>query len=572
MKYDIFLFVLIFLMLMLIPQAIFMYWKSVKKRRKVRQQCEDLRQMMQHAQDVLQSHSSDAARQEQRILQNEELTTRFERLFSQALVAISFYDKNGVFIDMNHKMREIVGISDDDDDNFFTTANLSDYELIKGDFSLKGDAWLHACQHLAYPAFGLDKYIEFRIRPVFDNGALQYYIMTARDVTSDRQLYLEQAKVNRELQQANEQINEHEEELTYLLNSGGLWLWRSNLEKKEISMSRSLKHTDYTVSFERFLQSICPDDYQLSMQEFNNMKGSENVYNRIVHMQNIPISDQPMWLSVTGVPTYDAAGQLSGHFGIVRDITSLLSIQEQLRRETARAEDSGKLKSAFLANMTHEIRTPLNAIVGFSDLLQVVESADERREFIRIIRNNCDMLIRLIDDIIEVSNIDQGPLRIEAADVDFAAAFRDICQTLSQRVQNPQVRFVIDDPCQTLIIHADKGRLQQVITNFTTNAVKYTHQGHIKVGYRYQDKGLLMYCEDTGSGIPEDKQDAVFERFVKLNDFIQGTGLGLSICKNIAEACGGRIGVKSQGEGKGSTFWIWIPCECRLLIPHVKIE
>jgi signal transduction histidine kinase len=264
--------------------------------------------------------------------------------------------------------------------------------------------------------------------------------------------------------------------------------------------------------------------------------------------------------------------------------------QMKLREETERAEDSGKLKSAFLANMTHEIRTPLNAIVGFSDLLQMIDEPNERYEFIRIIRNNCDMLLRLIDDIIEASNMNQGPLAVEPHKVDFASAFKDICQTLAQRVQEPGVEFIVDNPYQSFVTCLDKGRMQQVITNFTTNAVKYTHQGHIKVGYAYLSfadlkervksslldqqimpfSGIYMYCEDTGEGIPKEKQTAVFERFVKLNDYVQGTGLGLSICKSIADRCGGRIGVNSEGEGKGSTFWIWIPCQCENAIETVN--
>ena len=146
-------------------------------------------------------------------------------------------------------------------------------------------------------------------------------------------------------------------------------------------------------------------------------------------------------------------------------------------------------------------------------------------------------------------------------DVDFSQVFDDICQTLAQRVQEPGVEFLKENPYPTLNTTLDKGRVQQVITNFVTNAVKYTREGHIKVGYRKQDEGLYIYCEDTGAGIPKDKQASVFERFVKLNDFVQGTGLGLSICKTIAERCNGKIGVFSEGEGKGSTFWLWIPCE-----------
>jgi signal transduction histidine kinase len=221
--------------------------------------------------------------------------------------------------------------------------------------------------------------------------------------------------------------------------------------------------------------------------------------------------------------------------------------------------------------MTHEIRTPLNAIVGFSDLLQVIDDSNERTEFIRIIRNNCDMLMRLVNDIIEASNINEGPLSIETEEVDFANAFNDICQTLAQRVEEPEVEFIVDNPYTTLVAIIDKGRLQQVITNFVTNAVKYTKKGHIKVGFRLEEnvrtdngvkaQGIYMYCEDTGLGIPKDKQSTVFDRFVKLNDFVQGTGLGLSICKTIADRCDGHIGVDSEGEGQGSTFWIWIPCE-----------
>jgi signal transduction histidine kinase len=230
------------------------------------------------------------------------------------------------------------------------------------------------------------------------------------------------------------------------------------------------------------------------------------------------------------------------------------------------------MKSAFLANMTHEIRTPLNAIVGFSDLLPMVDTHEERMEFIRIIRNNCDMLMRLINDILEASNMGQA-LAIKPEEVDFATVFDDICQTLAQRVQEPGVEFIKDNPYSHYVTTLDKGRIQQILTNFTTNAVKYTHEGHIKVGYRYERRltldeqgeadGLLFYCEDTGAGIPKEKQASVFERFVKLNDFVQGTGLGLSICQAITDRCNGHIGVTSEGEGHGSTFWMWIPCERR---------
>ena len=161
--------------------------------------------------------------------------------------------------------------------------------------------------------------------------------------------------------------------------------------------------------------------------------------------------------------------------------------------------------------------------------------------------------------------MDSNGLIMQPEEVDFAQSFDEICQSLAQRVENPNVEFIKDNPYKSLVTSIDNGRIQQVITNFVTNAVKYTHQGHIRVGYHERDNGLYIFCEDTGAGIPKDQCQKVFERFVKLNDYIQGTGLGLSICKAIAERCKGDIGVDSE-VGKGSTFWLWIPCDIKTKI------
>jgi signal transduction histidine kinase len=207
------------------------------------------------------------------------------------------------------------------------------------------------------------------------------------------------------------------------------------------------------------------------------------------------------------------------------------------------------------------LRTPLNSIVGFSDLLRSVDNPDDRKQFIQIIRTHCDILLRLINDILEASEMSDAQMQILPRKIDFAKEFDNLCQSLEQRVDNPKVTFIKDNPYTTLPIIADMGRMQQVLTNFVTNAVKNTTEGHIKVGYRLKDERYLyVYCEDTGSGIPKEKQDAIFERFVKLNEFVQGTGLGLSICKNIIMRCGGKIGVDSE-EGKGATFWFSIPVQ-----------
>jgi signal transduction histidine kinase len=276
---------------------------------------------------------------------------------------------------------------------------------------------------------------------------------------------------------------------------------------------------------------------------------------------------EPQWVQINCIPEFDKNGQLKGAFGVWRNINDLMHKQDQLRQETQRAKESGEAKSLFLANMTHEIRTPINAIVGFSEVLSMLTTSEEKKESIQIIKNNCDMLLRLVNDILTASSLETGQISIEPVDVDFAKSFNEWFESLRPRVQTPGVEFIKDNPYTTLPIKVDPGRVSQVITNFVTNAVKYTHQGHIKLGYRLeardsdgeQRNGLYIYCEDTGEGVPQEIQPKLFERFYKVNDYIQGTGLGLSICKAFANASHGDIGMTSEGKDKGSTFWMWIP-------------
>ena len=250
-----------------------------------------------------------------------------------------------------------------------------------------------------------------------------------------------------------------------------------------------------------------------------------------------------------------------GSMRIVVDNAKLEEAQRRLQTVTTLADESVRMKSGFMASMTHELRTPLNAIVGFTGVLDTLGDNPERSEYVRIIRNSSDMLQRLINDIIEASSISGGMLTIKPESIDFATAFDDICLTLQQRVQSKELKFIKENPYDTFVTTLDFERIQQVLTNFVTNAVKFTEKGYVRLGYRYEKHGMYLYCEDTGIGIPKDKQKVIFDRFVKLNEFVQGTGMGLAICKSIADSCGGDIGVISAGENRGSTFWLWVPCE-----------
>ena len=225
-----------------------------------------------------------------------------------------------------------------------------------------------------------------------------------------------------------------------------------------------------------------------------------------------------------------------------------------------KAELSDRLKSAFLANMSHEIRTPLNAIVGFSELMVYSEDPAEKEEYMSIIQSNNELLLRLINDILDLSKIESGILDRKRETFNLAKVCNELYTMIQPKITNPDVEFQMDNSSPDCWIFLDRSRLKQVWMNYLTNAVKCTKSGYIKMGYSIEREGIRIYVEDSGVGIPEELQERVFGRFQKLNEFAQGTGLGLAISRAIIEGAGGEVGFTST-PGIGSTFWAWIPCE-----------
>lgn len=263
-------------------------------------------------------------------------------------------------------------------------------------------------------------------------------------------------------------------------------------------------------------------------------------------------------LEATATPILGENGLPEGVVIRLDDITERQRMIAELRKTQAEAIRSDKLKSAFLANMSHEIRTPLNAIIGFSDLLMQTDDPAERTEYNNIIEANNELLLRLINDILNLSKIDAGFVDRHPEEFDLASYFDDLCASVRQRMTNPQVEFIQDNPYSHCVIYLDRNRFTQVIMNYATNAIKYTPKGTIRMGYEYKNGGIRFYVSDSGIGISEEKKSRVYQRFEKLDEFAQGTGLGLSIAKALTESSGGEVGFESE-EGIGSTFWSWVP-------------
>ena len=244
----------------------------------------------------------------------------------------------------------------------------------------------------------------------------------------------------------------------------------------------------------------------------------------------------------------------------VHDITQLKETEKQLTLAKEKAENADLSKSAFLANMSHEIRTPLNAITGFAEVLASANTEEEKAQYQEIIKMNADLLLQLVNDILDMSKIEAGTLEFVYTKVDINLLLSDLRQLFQMRVNDAgkNIQIIAEPSLPSCSIETDRNRVAQVLSNVTTNAIKFTQEGTISIGYEARDTELYFYVTDTGAGIPADKLPEVFGRFVKLNKDKKGTGLGLSISKTIVNKLEGQIGADSV-EGKGSTFWFTIP-------------
>ena len=491
----------------------------------------------------------------------------FKNIFENIPVGIEIYDKYGVLIDLNNMDMEMFGVVRKEDTlgvNLFDNPNLPLYlkEQIKKEDLLDFRICYSFDKATEYYYTNRRQSIELyaKTSKLYDNeGNFNGYLMICIDNTEK----IDSMNRIRDFENFFLMISEHAQvgyaKLNLVSKNGfAIKQWYKNLgEDPQSSIA------DVVGKYSK----MHPDDRKLLLGFYEKVyRGEESKYSSEVRVQREGTVDCWNWISVNLlVINYDPEHSNIEIIGVNYDITELKETEVELIKARDKAETMDRLKSAFLANMSHEIRTPLNAIVGFSELMADTKDADESRTYINIIHENNELLLQLISDILDLSKIEAGTFDFTVMDVDVNMLCMDIVKSMQMKVHE-NVNLTFENHLPSLIIKSDRNRLHQIISNFVNNACKFTSEGFIKVGYNVHDREIEFYVSDSGIGIDEENQKHIFERFVKLNNFVNGTGLGLSICQSIVEQLGGRIGVKSE-LGKGSRFWFTIP-----LVPGEKLD
>ena len=483
----------------------------------------------------------------------------FRSIFANIPAGVEIYDKDGYLTDMNNMNLEIFGVVNKEEAlgiNFFENPNVPQAirDRVKNedlvDFRLnysfeRAEGYYHSSLSNT-----IDIYT--KVSKLYDNeGNFNGYILISID--------------NTERLDALNRIRDFENFFLLISDYAKVGYAKLNLiSRKGYAIKQWYKNMgeDEDTPLSEVVgiyRQVHPDDRQSILDFFEEVKkGNRHHFQKEMRVRRLGTADQWNWVRTNiVVTTYEPENNEIELIGINYDITELKETEAELILARDKAEMMDRLKSAFLANMSHEIRTPLNAIVGFSDLLVETEELSERQEYIKIVRENNDLLLQLISDILDLSKIEAGTFEFTSGDVDVNLLCEDIVRSMGMKAKE-EVELVFDDHLPVCHVISDRNRIHQVISNFVNNAMKFTSEGSIHVGYKLKDGELEFYVEDTGIGIEKEQLPHIFERFVKLNTFVHGTGLGLSICQSIVEQLGGRIGVDSE-KGKGSRFWFTIP-------------
>mgnify|MGYP000599308440 FL=1 len=496
------------------------------------------------------------AKEDRRALDHSKKILR--NIYKNLPVGIELYDKDGYLVDMNDKELEIFGLADMKE---ALGVSLFENPNIPEDVKEKLRAKENVDFSINYDFSKIDRYVTSRRKDVIN---LQTKVALLYDSQNQFSNYLFINIDTTETTSAYTKIQEFEHLFLLIGDYAKVGFAHFNVMTRDgyaqDTWYRNLGEKENTPMPQVIgvYSHVHPEDCAVLKQFVGQVKeGKATSLSKEVRINRG--NGKYSWTSINVmVRDYRPQDGVIEMLCINYDITPLKETEQKLIIARDKAEELDRLKSAFLANMSHEIRTPLNSIVGFSSLLAETDDREERQEYIKIVETNNELLLQLVSDILDLSKIESGTFDFVRSDLDVNESCMKIIKSMDMKVPET-VDLVFEKYMPDCHIYTDKNRFMQVITNFINNALKFTKQGTIALGYEQTaPHEIKFYVRDTGFGIPKEKIDSIFERFVKLNTFVQGTGLGLSICKSLVSQMRGKIGVEST-EGEGSCFWFTHP-------------
>ncbi len=476
-------------------------------------------------------------------------------------VGMFFYDKDGYIKDLNESLVLFLGIDKNkmlnSKKNLFSMDYLPDdvIELLKkgeqAQYELKYESISKTLKEYIVDTNHKSEVFDVRCAPVKnEKEEIIGFITIYNDIT--------------EMHKDKLRIKELQNDTSLALEAGGMSAWRYDCEKERFYSLYGGNAYDGSLSEDQFMSLVHPNERTHLYGAMESIKSGEKLKVTVTFRLRSRKGWKWLMCSLTTLPGQEKVKFITG---TRRDITDEMEAKEILEKSNKeleiakrKAEESERLKMAFLANMSHEIRTPLNAIVGFSELVHYAENETERNEYLKIISINNELLLRIINDILNLSKIESGSIEIKNEVFEVSNVLNEVILSFVSRAQKKDISIINDIRGQKYMVYLDKERLIQIVSNFISNALKYTKSGSVKIGMKYENSGISIYVKDTGIGIDDNQKHLIFKRFEKLDSFAQGTGLGLAICKAMTIAMNGKIGFDSQKD-EGSKFWVWFPID-----------
>ena len=509
---------------------------------------------------------SDITEERQMQQKAEDAMLRYQAIFNSAMIDMVYYDENGILTDMNQK----AGAAFEGGKDAIIAKKITIADVLgEGDVDLQKLEPIHLTQIFksADDERALNKhlrrgllYYELQLMPIYDqNHRLLCIYGTGRNVTEVANSYNRKQENLRQLTKANEEVTSYIQNINYVLKVGGIRMVNYSATNHTLTVYSEIGHEQYRLTQTRALALVSDKHKHMAQRILNSMDNHAiSPINTTIETTLRVREGYPLCLQIHFVPLVDDSGKVANYFGMCRDVSEMKHTENELAKESAKAQEVETVKNAFLRNMSYEIRTPLNTVVGFAELFQMEHSSDDEVVFVEQIKENSRNLLKLINNILFLSRLDAQMIEIKTEFTDFAQLFDVDCSTSWENLRQDGVEYIIENPYKQLVVDIDAQNLGIVIDQIVTNACQHTTQGFVRTRIDYIGDRLIIAVDDTGEGIEEKFLPTLFERFATGAN--TGSGLGLSICYELMQQMGGSINIKST-HGKGTTVWVTLPCK-----------